>query len=564
MAFDTVGVAITLGCPDLDPLMRNLRGLCSLVYDAKDDTGRGVNVGTDTAGALEKMTLEWFERMTPLEQALALLGGAGKARGDVTPVSLKSFPLEFLKLVVPLFEAHSVREPPRGDGDSDRSEGGSSTVGDVLVHLSAHSLVRTQAVLSSALCSKILPAHEVVSVAVSCCYNCDATDEMDVALRICDDVQSNPDTNVSDRARLATLRGDVGVAAVLVRHGTMAVPLARIHQVRSSPAGGTEFVQDFVRKAARNISPSDTKAWDRFLADILVLQRAFASDGGVTEQAARRLHVDAMLKTGATSLIASAVPALEALRAGAGSRREGHAVVHDVTLAATREYINAATGPHDPVLALARACIKLYGALTEEEEADEEGKDSQEEDLEDLGRGGDDMDAELTLLEALQVLSAEFGIDVVPLTLRLSTDRMSFVRRALREHAQGYTKLEEALHLAGCLGYNIDGDDLEPVWAVQVIAARAAIDVGDYNFAYKHCMELLEHDYEPAFEVARTVATKKAYANLNARARLFSQLLALSPVAELEALLGQWKDLDLRRACPGIVTASHVHLQRLL
>ena len=103
---------------------------------------------------------------------------------------------------------------------------------------------------------------------------------------------------------------------------------------------------------------------------------------------------------------------------GGGLRAEE---IEAVVLDAAREYFNASTSHEDPQMSLAASCL----ALVEQRS------------------GSLAVQAEARLVKSVVFLSRKFGLNVLPLTLRLASNRSDFVRRAMESVDRGHTRVHD-------------------------------------------------------------------------------------------------------------------------
>uniref|UniRef100_A0A8C0UQH5 NBAS subunit of NRZ tethering complex n=1 Tax=Cyanistes caeruleus TaxID=156563 RepID=A0A8C0UQH5_CYACU len=137
----------------------------------------------------------------------------------------------------------------------------------------------------------------------------------------------------------------------------------------------------------------------------------------------------------------------------------------ELVLAAGREYFNSSASLTDSCMELARCCLQLI----------EDSPSAVQE--------------ELDLIRALGYLE-EFGVKILPLQVRLCSDRLSLIKDCLAQMSTNYKQPAKLLGLANLL--RVAGEDqMERKGQVLILLVEQALSFQDYKAASMHCQELM-------------------------------------------------------------------------
>ncbi|RMC17230.1 hypothetical protein DUI87_05808 [Hirundo rustica rustica] len=183
----------------------------------------------------------------------------------------------------------------------------------------------------------------------------------------------------------------------------------------------------------------------------------------------------------------------------------------ELVLAAGREYFNSSASLTDSCMELARCCLQLI----------EDSPSAVQE--------------ELDLIRALGYLE-EFGVKILPLQVRLCSDRLTLIKDCLAQMSTNYKQSAKLLGLANLL--RVAGDDqMERKGQVLILLVEQALSFQDYKAASMHCQELMATGYSKSWEVCSQLGQSEGFQDLGMRQELMAFALTHCPASAIEALL---------------------------
>ncbi|EDM03117.1 rCG62269, isoform CRA_a [Rattus norvegicus] len=190
----------------------------------------------------------------------------------------------------------------------------------------------------------------------------------------------------------------------------------------------------------------------------------------------------------------------------------------DLVLAASREYFNSSTSLTDSCMDLARCCLQL---ITDRPAAIQE---------------------ELDLIQALGYLE-EFGVKILPLQVRLCSDRISLIKECVSQSPTCYKQSAKLLGLAELL--RVAGEDPEERHGqVLILLVEQALNVHDYKAASTYCQELMAAGYPDSWDVCSQLGQAEGFRDLATRQELMAFALTHCPPSSIELLLAASSSLQ--------------------
>ncbi|XP_050807603.1 NBAS subunit of NRZ tethering complex [Gopherus flavomarginatus] len=142
---------------------------------------------------------------------------------------------------------------------------------------------------------------------------------------------------------------------------------------------------------------------------------------------------------------------------------------------------------------------------------------------------------ELDLIRALSYLE-EFGLTILPLQVRLCSDRLSLIKDCIAQLPTNYKLSAKLLGLADLL--RVAGDDqTERKGQVLILLVEQALHFQDYKAASMHCQELIATGYSKSWEVCSQLGQSEGYHDLRTRQELMAFALTHCPPGAIESLL---------------------------
>ncbi|KAJ7341060.1 hypothetical protein JRQ81_004751, partial [Phrynocephalus forsythii] len=142
---------------------------------------------------------------------------------------------------------------------------------------------------------------------------------------------------------------------------------------------------------------------------------------------------------------------------------------------------------------------------------------------------------ELDLIRALGYLE-EFGVKILPLQVRLCSDRLSLIKECLSQLPTNYKQSAKLLGLANLL--KVAGDDqMERKGQVLILLVEQALKFQDYKAANMHCQELMASGYLKSWDVCSQLGQSEGYQDTAVRQELLAYALTHCPPGAIEPLL---------------------------
>ncbi|KAJ8270630.1 hypothetical protein GJAV_G00117350 [Gymnothorax javanicus] len=379
---------------------------------------------------------------------------------------------------------------------------------------------------------KIIGDHDqLMSMALECIYSCERDDQ----LSLCYDVlECLPQRGFGTETSLTkTLHDQVdklekhlSVAEVLEKHG-LQKPIYYVRNSQSSNEEAYQLMVKLTRHTGRKNPPVSENLWKGLLQDLLDMQQNVYTC--LKPETCHQIFTESLLCSSRQENIRLAgqmmhcssqsqdIPVSLAFRGRAHSRVSYSKSV-ELVLASAREYFNSSTSLTDNCMTLARSCLQLISDCPP------------------------DIQEELDLISALSQLE-EFGVNILPLQVRLRTDRLTLIEECIRECPAAYKQSTVLLGLAGLL--QVAGDDeSKRKGQVLTLLAEQALQCHDYKASYIHCQDLMAAGYSEGWHVCCQLGQCESYQDLLARQELMAFALTHCPPASIQTLLASSSSLQ--------------------
>uniref|UniRef100_A0A8C5A8F3 NBAS subunit of NRZ tethering complex n=1 Tax=Gadus morhua TaxID=8049 RepID=A0A8C5A8F3_GADMO len=327
---------------------------------------------------------------------------------------------------------------------------------------------------------------QLMSVALECIYSC----ERDNQLSLCYDIleclpqrgYGSTDITASLHDLVDRLEKHLSVSEVLEKHG-LQKPISYVRNSESSLGEAHQLMVKLCRHTGRNRVEN-------------------------LRLAGQLMHC---------SQVSQDVPASVSYRGKGPALRVAYDQSVELVLAAAREYFNSSTSLTDSCMGLARACLQL------------------------ITDGPPAVQEELDLISALCQLE-DFGVNILPLQVRLRSDRLSLVKECIAQCPTAYRQSTTLLQLAWLLRVAGDEADQRKGQVLTLLAEQAAQCL-DYKASYIHCQDLMAAGFSPAWEVVSVLGQCEGYGDLAARQELLAFSLTHCPPDSIHGLLAASSDL---------------------
>ena len=178
---------------------------------------------------------------------------------------------------------------------------------------------------------------------------------------------------------------------------------------------------------------------------------------------------------------------------------------------AAEEYFNSCENFGDPSLQLASYCLGLISINDEQ------------------------IQKEKDLLPAIDIMM-DYGLDMPPLQIRLSQNRLLFIDQVLKQGKKAYKNAPRLLRLAYLLRA-CKGDQREIEAQVYVRITQAALHRGDLEVAAQMCTKLRLGNHSIGWQVSSKLAQLEDYSDVDMKMELISFALVYCPSESIEELL---------------------------
>uniref|UniRef100_A0A673JYD9 Neuroblastoma-amplified sequence N-terminal domain-containing protein n=1 Tax=Sinocyclocheilus rhinocerous TaxID=307959 RepID=A0A673JYD9_9TELE len=374
-------------------------------------------------------------------------------------------------------------------------------------------------------------SDQLMSVALECIYSCERDDQLAFCYDILECLPQRgygpeTDTTKALHDQVDTLEKHLSVAEVLEKHG-LQKPISFVRNSQNSKEEAHQLMVRLTRHTGRKNPPVSETVWRSLLQDLLDMQQNVYTC--LEPETCHQVFVESLLCSGREENVRLAG---QLMHCSAGSedtpvsisfRGKAHGRVSysrsvELVLAAAREYFNSSATLSDPCMNLARSCLLLITdcpSLVQEE---------------------------LDLISALSRLE-QFGVKVLPLQVRLRTDRLSLIKQCISQCPTAYRQSTLLLSLARLL--RVAGDDeAKRKGQVLTLLAEQALRCQDFKASYIHCQDLMAAGYSDGWDVCAQLGQGEAYSQLSARQKLMAFALTHCPPSSIQNLLAASSSLQ--------------------
>uniref|UniRef100_A0A8C8DVP0 NBAS subunit of NRZ tethering complex n=1 Tax=Oryzias sinensis TaxID=183150 RepID=A0A8C8DVP0_9TELE len=373
---------------------------------------------------------------------------------------------------------------------------------------------------------------QLMEVALECIYGCERDDQLSLCYDILECLPQRgygPETDATAllHDRVDKLEKHLSVVEILEKHG-LQKPISFVKKSQDSAEEAHQLMVKLCRHTGRKMPPVSETVWKGLLQDLLEMQQHVYAC--LKPDTCHQVFVESLLCSSRVenirlagqymhcSKVSQDVPVSLTFRGKASAHRVAYDNSVDLVLAAAREYFNSSTSLTDPCMNLARACLQL---IADRPPAIEE---------------------ELDLITALTQLD-DFGVHILPLQVRLRSDRLSLIKECISHCSAAYKQSTTLLSLASLL--RVSGhDEATRRGQVLTLLAEQALQTLDFKTSYIHCQDLMAAGYGAAWEVCSLLGQSEGYGDLEARQELLAFSLTHCPPDNIQGLLAASSDLQ--------------------
>ncbi|ELT90143.1 hypothetical protein CAPTEDRAFT_162693 [Capitella teleta] len=346
----------------------------------------------------------------------------------------------------------------------------------------------------------IIDEAELMSLALECIYASKRDDQVSYAFGILECLPQR-DFGVAAHCleslhnRIDLLECHLSAAELLEKH-KLPQTVAFIRDSQHDAAKTKELFVKLTRVAGRKSPAMNEEHWMHLLTDMLSLQEKVYQC--VPQSTCYEIFVESLLCSGSHKDISLAGKMLTSKSLDDFySSKVSYERSVELILSSAREYFDSAASLTDASMDLARSCLSLIGdrpvSIVEE----------------------------LSLIESLAMLDG-FGISMLPVQVRMCSDRLTLVQKAIDVRPKvTYKNSQRLLKLAFLL--NIPGaSDVEKQGRVLKLVTKAALSNHDYSAALEHCMLLMQTSYAPIWTECKALGECPQFTDIQAKSELLA------------------------------------------
>ncbi|XP_042740699.1 neuroblastoma-amplified sequence isoform X2 [Lagopus leucura] len=371
---------------------------------------------------------------------------------------------------------------------------------------------------------KIIPEQDQLMItALECIYSCERDDQLALCYDILECLPQRgygPETDKTSSLHDAVdeLERILSVSELLEKHG-LQKPVSFVKDTKDNAEEARKLMVRLTRHTGRKQPSVNEMQWKELLQDMLDMQQKVYTC--LQTDACYEIFTESLLCSSSIDNIHLAGQMMHCSiwsvdqpvsSKGKPQYRVSYTRSIELVLAASREYFNSSTSLTDSCMDLARCCLQLIvdcpSAIQEE----------------------------LDLIRALGYLE-EFGVKILPLQVRLCSDRLGLIKNCLSQLPTNYKQSAKLLGLANLLRVAED-DQMERKGQVLILLVEQALSSQDYKAASMHCQELMTAGYAKSWEVCSQLGQSEGYHDLGMRQELMAFALTHCPPSAIEALLG--------------------------
>ncbi|KAG7201140.1 hypothetical protein KM043_003931 [Ampulex compressa] len=458
-ALQLVKIAQSHNIPGLDELLLDLETLDDIVYKVY----------------VEDMSLDELEKLDSLEKIKLLMSKSSE----------KTFVDDIKHLVLPFIK----RRHQYLGGDAPNY-----LLWDYLTCISKDDITLPAKLFEHLRQSQDADLHRVIgdsaALALDCIYTCNDFNMHDKAKHILDSISKDRSGKRSGTTctLLEELERELECANILNKYGVNTT-LNFLQKNKSNPEAAKILLIQMARNLNKISPPPDERQWAQLLNDMLEIHGLIFTC--VDIEICFEICVSARLVSGSKSNIQNCVALIETRKSEQSLLKVSYEKAVNLILDASKEYFNSSKSLTDTNMELAKACLHLI--------ADDNAQIKQE----------------YELINSLQILN-EFNVDILPLQVRLTQDKLKLVKSCLEKRDNAHKSRQRLLTLANYLRIEERSSNMREGKVLELIAQRA-LEVEDYAVCASTCLQLMQNNYVPAWSVALNLGYSEKYDDLEVR-----------------------------------------------
>ncbi|XP_011497218.1 PREDICTED: neuroblastoma-amplified sequence-like [Ceratosolen solmsi marchali] len=441
----------------LEDLLLELETLADLVYKVN----------------LEDLSLTEVEKLNDLEKVKLLM----------TKCNEKNFVLNIKTMLLPY-----SRRRKRYLDDTLKKD----LLCEYLVFLSTTDLtlpIKFFEYLKSSYDFEILDSIENINeLAIDCIYACTDVEMYTKAKVIFDDTVIHLNGRKDSSKKYDELEKELKCLHTLNQY-QIKIPLYRIVESKQNFSDAKALFIQMADNLIKIPSLQNDKDWSQILNDMIYLKEQIFSCLDI--ETCFEITMIMRLKSGSKTVIQGCTSLIEMKKTEGTHLKVSYEKATELVLQASNEYFNNSKSLRDPYMNLAKDCLDL---ITEDNE-----------------RVKDEYD----LIQALEILN-EFQINVLPLQVRMTHERLKFIEDCLNSRHDSYKNIQKLINLAKYLRIEPKNIHLREGKILNLIAKKA-FDIKDYNFCSSIIKNMMVCNYYLSWNIALDLAYCNEYDDLKFR-----------------------------------------------
>ncbi|KAL6266607.1 hypothetical protein P5V15_003452 [Pogonomyrmex californicus] len=444
----------------------NINGMEDLLLDLEtlDDLVYKVN--------LEDMSLDKLEKLTNVEKIKLLMSTSTETN---FVENIKNLLLPFIK------RRHQYM------GDLQRC-----LLSDYLVCLSKDDLtfpVKFFKSVKQTQDSEIIEMIDAMaSLALDCVYACDDLDMYEKAKNILDSILKDYNGKSSICSLLEQCEGELDCIRLLNKYGVKTT-LKFIQQNKNDLDIAKSLLVQMAKSLNKSLLPPDEREWAQLLNDMLDIHGLIFPC--IAVETCFEICVSARLLSRTKCTIRNCATLIETKKNEKSLVKVSYETAIELILEASKEYFNGSRTLTDPHMELAKTCLDLI--------EDDNIKIKEEYDL----------------IKSLQILN-EFNVDILPLQVRLTADKLTLIEHCLNNQRDAYKNRQRLLTLATYLRIEGKNSRFREGKILELIAKKA-LEIEDYTTCATICVQLAQNNYLSAWEICLNLGRCDNYQDLKIR-----------------------------------------------
>ncbi|KAK2171518.1 hypothetical protein NP493_1055g01018 [Ridgeia piscesae] len=368
----------------------------------------------------------------------------------------------------------------------------------------------------------------LITVALECIYACESTDQLSNAFAV---LECLPERGFGTTSKLLQeLHNQVDElecqlsAAEILENNDLSHTIAFIRDTQNDAEEAKKLFTKLTRVAGRKTPALRARQWKMLLADLLALQEKVYHC--IKPSTCYEIFVESLLCSGRLDNIQLAGEMVQKschqdsdhLHQSSADSPEGAPVwkvpyerAVELVLMAAQEYFDSSANLTDSSMDLARACLNVITDVPQS------------------------VLNELDLIQSLSLLNG-FGVNILPIQVRMCSDRLELIQKAVDSKPFTYKNSQRLLRLGELLRVG-GSSDVERHGRVLKVIAQVALKVQDFSVAYENCYRLMEMGYPDIWPECKELAEAEQFRDIPAKLELLCFAITYCTPKMIEPIL---------------------------